>query len=72
MTKWDSSEIVSEKLLDRQQVKDVRAASERLLDYHAPAGELRIDRRSQQNPVFRESVYGREYKYVVSIGYVRA
>lgn len=54
---WDSGEIVSEQLRDRQQVKDVRGASQNLIEFEASrkfsTGEL-----SQDNPAFSQPVYG--------------
>lgn len=55
--KWDADELINESILDRQQVKDVRAASQRLLDYVA-IDDVQLGVKSQQNPVYRQAVYG--------------
>ena len=55
--KWDSKELVTDRLLERQHVKDVKSASQRLLDY-SPKQKFAIDSKAQQNPIYRQSVYG--------------
>lgn len=55
--KWDAKELVTEKVLQRKQVKDVRGAATRLLNFEEEA-KLNVQSRGQQNPVYSEPVYG--------------
>lgn len=56
-SEWDSAEIVSEKVMDRQQIKDVRKSAQNLLEIDTTI-DIDSDKKALDNPTFGQPAYG--------------